>query len=407
MQDNSFQTMRMPMIALRGLVVFPGMLLTFDVERPASVAALAQAGKGEQLIFLAAQKDLAVDIPKEEDIYSVGTVCRLRQQLRQPHGGICRVMVEGLYRAVSVSVETEGKGYTAELRALPDHPERVAEARMQALLRNCVTLYDEYLHMNQDLPSEQMLNLLSDPRPDHVAFFIAQNMQLPVEEKQGVLENVYPSRRLLLLGKILNHELNVLSIEKELNEETQEAMNRGQREYYLREQMKIIQSELGDEGSIDDVDEYRRKIEDMEASDEVKQKLRKELSRLAKQPFGSSEAAVLRGYLDVCLEIPWGVKTEETVDIAKARRILDEDHFGLDKVKERILEYLAVRQLSPDIKGGLLCFVGPPGTGKTSIAQSMPKAATCSSSASSVPTKASTSSWRRWPTSACAMPMSV
>ena len=245
---------------------------------------------------------------------------------------------------------------------------------MQALLRNCVTLYDEYLHMNQDLPSEQMLNLLSDPRPDHVAFFIAQNMQLPVEEKQGVLENVYPSRRLLLLGKILNHELNVLSIEKELNEETQEAMNRGQREYYLREQMKIIQSELGDEGSIDDVDEYRRKIEDMEASDEVKQKLRKELSRLAKQPFGSSEAAVLRGYLDVCLEIPWGVKTEETVDIAKARRILDEDHFGLDKVKERILEYLAVRQLSPDIKGGLLCFVGPPGTGKTSIAMSIARA---------------------------------
>ena len=374
MQDNSFQTIRMPMIALRGLVVFPGMLLTFDVERPASVAALAEAGKGEQLIFLAAQKDISVDIPKEEDIYSVGTVCRLRQQLRQPHGGICRVMVEGLYRAVTVSVETEGKGCTAELRPLPDRPERVAEARMQALLRNCVTLYDEYLHMNQDLPSEQILNLLSNPRPDHVAYYIVQNMQLPVEEKQSILENTYPSRRLLQLGRVLNHELNVLSIEKELNEETQEAMNRGQREYYLREQMKIIQSELGDEGSIDDIDEYRRKIEELDAPDEVRQKLRKELSRLAKQPFGSSEAAVLRGYLDVCLDIPWGVKTEETVDIARARKILDEDHFGLEKVKERILEYLAVRQLSPNIKGGLLCFVGPPGTGKTSIAMSIARA---------------------------------
>ena len=374
MQDNSIQTIRLPMIALRGLTVFPGMLLTFDVERPASVAALAQAGKSEQLIFLAAQKDLAVDIPKEEDIYAVGTVCRLRQQLRQPHGGICRVIVEGLYRAVSVSVETDSKGYIAEVRTLPDRPERVSEVRMQALVRNCVTLYDEYLHMNQDMPSEQILNLLANPRSDYVAYYIAQNMHLAVEEKQSILESLFPSRRLLLLGKILNHELSVLSIEKELNDETQEAMSRGQREYYLREQMKIIQSELGDEGGVDDIDEYRQKIDKLEAPDEVKQKLRKELSRLQKQPFGSSEAAVLRGYLDVCLEIPWGVKTQETVDIAKARRVLDEDHFGLEKVKERILEYLAVRQLSPNVKGGLLCLVGPPGTGKTSIAMSIARA---------------------------------
>ena len=373
MQDNSIQTIRLPMIALRGLTVYPGMLLTFDVERPASVAALAQAGKSEQLIFLAAQKDLAVDIPKEEDIYAVGTVCRLRQQLRQPHGGICRVMVEGLYRAVSVSVETESKGYLAQVRPLPDRTERVSEVRMQALVRNCVTLYDEYLRMNQDMPSEQILNLLANPRADYVAYYIAQNMHLPAEEKQSILESLYPSRRLLLLGKILNHELNVLSIEKELNDETQEAMSRGQREYYLREQMKIIQSELGDDGG-DDIDEYRQKIDKLEASDEVKQKLRKELSRLQKQPFGSSEAAVLRGYLDVCLEIPWGVKTRETVDITKARKVLDEDHFGLEKVKERILEYLAVRQLSPELKGGLLCLVGPPGTGKTSIAMSIARA---------------------------------
>ena len=374
MQDNSIQTIRLPMIALRGLSVFPGMLLTFDVERPASVAALGIAGKNEQLIFLAAQKDLSVDVPGGEDIYPVGTVCRLRQQLRQPHGNICRVMVEGLYRAVSVSMDTDIKGYMAELRPLPDRAERVSADRMQALVRNCVTLYDEYLHMNQDLPSEQILNLLSNPRPDYVAYYIAQNMHLSVEDRQSILESLYPSRRLQLMGRILNHELNVLSIEKELNEETQDAMNRGQREYYLREQMKIIQSELGDEGAIDDIDEYRQKIEQLDASDEVKQKLRKELSRLAKQPFGSSEAAVLRSYLDVCLEIPWGVKTQETVGIARARKVLDEDHFGLEKVKERILEYLAVRRLSPEIKGGLLCLVGPPGTGKTSIAMSIARA---------------------------------
>ena len=374
MQDNSIQTIRLPMIALRGLTVFPGMLLTFDVERPASVAALALAGKSEQLIFLAAQKNLADDMPREEEIYSVGTVCRLRQQLRQPHGGICRVMVEGLYRAAARKVDTDPKGYQAELQALPDRPERVSEVRMQALVRNCVTLFDEYLRANQDMPSEQILNLLSNPRPDYVAYYVAQNMHLPSEDKQSVLECLYPSRRLLLLGKILNHELAVLGIEKELNDETQEAMNRSQREYYLREQMKIIQSELGDEGSLDDIDEYRQKIDALDASDEVRQKLRKELSRLAKQPFGSSEAAVLRGYLDVCLEIPWGVKTRETLDIARARRLLDEDHFGLDRVKERILEYLAVRRLSPEIKGGLLCLVGPPGTGKTSIAMSIARA---------------------------------
>ncbi len=374
MQDNSFQTIRLPMIALRGLTVYPGMLLTFDVERPASVAALGLAGKSEQLIFLAAQKDLASDMPRESEIYAVGTVCRLRQQLRQPHGGICRVMVEGLYRASAVSIEPDPKGYMAELRALPDRPERVSDTRMQALIRNCVTLYDEYLHMNQDLPSEQILNLLSNPRPDYVAYYIAHNMALAVEEKQSILECFYPSRRLLLLGKLLNHELAVMSIEKELNEETQEAMSRGQREYYLREQMKIIQSELGDESGVDDIDEYRQKIEKLNAPDEVKQKLRKELARLQKQPFGSSEAAVLRGYLDVCLEIPWGVKTQETVDIAKARKVLDEDHFGLEKVKERILEYLAVRQLTPEVKGGLLCLVGPPGTGKTSIAMSIARA---------------------------------
>ena len=204
--------------------------------------------------------------------------------------------------------------------------------------------------------------------------YIAQNVRMNLEAKQQVLESVYPSRRLALLAKLLNNELNVLSIEKELNEETQEAMNRNQRDYYLREQLKIIQSELGDDSSVDDIDEYRTKIEALDASQEIKEKLNKELGRLAKQPFGSSEAAVLRGYLDVCLEIPWNKSTEETVDIAKARKILDEDHFGLEKVKERILEYLAVKQLAPDIRGGLLCLVGPPGTGKTSIAMSVARA---------------------------------
>ena len=374
MKENNNLTFPMPMLALRGLHIYPGMMLTFDVERPASVASLGMASNLDQQIFLAAQKDLSSDMPEEDGIYHVGTVCRIRQQLRQPRGSICRVMVEGLYRAEAVSMDTDPKGYTAELRALPDKAERVQSERMEALLRNCMSLYEEYLHLNQDLPAEQILNILANPNPAYVSYYIAQNVQFGNEDKQRILETVYPSRRLALVGQMLNRELNILSIEKELNEETQEQMNRNQREYYLREEMKIIQSELGEEGQVDDIDEYRRKIQALPVPDEIREKLLKELGRLAKQPFGSSEAAVLRGYLDVCLEIPWGVKTEETVDLAKARKILDDEHFGLEKVKERILEYLAVKQLSPEIKGGLLCLVGPPGTGKTSIAMSVAKA---------------------------------
>lgn len=371
MTDNSIQTKTLPMLALRGLHVFPEMLLTFDVERQASVGALALAAKYGQLIFLSTQKNLTADMPQEEDVYQVGTVCRIRQQLRQPRGSVCRVMVEGLYRAKLLSINTDPKGYTAEIIPMPDKEERVGAARKEALLRNCISLFEEYIHFNQDMVTEQLLNLLANPNPSYVSNYVAQNVHFSMEDKQRILEEVYPSRRLSLLCKLLNAELEVLSIEKELNEATQEAMNHNQREYYLREEMKVIQAELGED---DDIENYRSKIEALPVSDEIRARLNKELGRLAKQPFGSSEAAVIRSYLDTCLDIPWGKKTQETINIAKARKILDDEHYGLEKVKDRICEYLAVKQLSPDIKGGLLCLVGPPGTGKTSIAQSIAKA---------------------------------
>lgn len=373
MQDNIYEgeLKTLPLLPLRGLQVFPGMLLTFDVERSASIAALSMALKKDQLIFLAAQKDLSTDIPQESDIFHVGTVCRIRQQLHLPRGSMSRVMVEGLYRAQAVSISVEGGMFSAQLAPLPDKTERVSAARKEALVRSCLSLFQEYIAYNPDMVNEQMLNLLANPEPSYVSFYIAQNVRFSVEDRQRILEELSPGRRLALITRLLGTELDVLSIEKELSEATQESVNRNQREYYLKEELKIIQSELGED---DDVSGYRERIEALPVGDAVKEKLLKDLARLSKQPFGSSEASVLQGYLDTCLEIPWNVRSKETLSIPKARKMLDEDHFGLEKVKERILEYLAVKQLSGEIKGGLLCLVGPPGTGKTSVAQSVARA---------------------------------
>ena len=368
--NNNFT---LPLIPLRGLTIFPGMLLTFEVERTSSVTALNNAVNSERLIFLASQINIADDIPEESGIYHVGVVCRVRQQLRIPHGTGSRVMVEGLYRAQASEIVTGQDGYSAVISALPDKKERVSMNRMEALTRNALTLFEEYIHFNSDMMPEHILDVVANPDPAHISYFIAQNIRLSGEDKQQLLEERCPSKRLVMLGKMLNNELNILSIEKELNDATQEEINRNQREYFLHEELKVIRSELGEE-ALDDTDEYREKINVLPVSDEIREKLLKEVSHLAKQPFGSSEASVIRSYLDTCLELPWGVRTEETIDIEKARRILDSDHYGLDKVKERIIEYLAVRQLTPDVKGGLLCLVGPPGTGKTSVAMSVARA---------------------------------
>ncbi len=368
MAQKTTDYVKLPMLALRGLHVFPGMLLTFDVERQASIAALNNAVRTDQMIFLSAQKDLTADLPEADEIYSVGTVCRIRQQLRQPRGNICRVMVEGVYRAEAESIHPDPKGYYAYVSTLEDKRERVSAARREAIMRSVLSQFEEYVQYNNDMISEQILNLLANPTPSYISYYIAQNARFSIEDRQAILEELYPTRRLALVNRLLARELSILSIEKELSDATQEAMNRNQRDYFLREEMKIIQSELGED---DDIENYRSRINALPVSDEIREKLLKELGRLAKQPFGSSEAAVLRNYLDVCLEIPWGVMTKETIQIAKARKKLDDDHYGLEQVKERVLEYLAVKQLSPDIKGGLLCLVGPPGTGKTSIAQSV------------------------------------
>ena len=361
------------MIPLRGVCCFPGNLMTFDVERDASLEALRMANRFDRIVFLASQRDASVDLPEISDVFKIGTVCRVKQQISAPGSPFARVMVEGLYRAEAVEIQVS-KGWMAVVTRLDDKGEKVAMERKEALMRNGIALYEEFLQMTDAYSPEKVVNLMSDTDPSSVSDFISQNVPFSVEDKQVLLEELRPCRRLEKLCRMLNRELDIMSLEKEINDATNESLNKAQREYYLHEELKIIQQELGEDYGLDDIEEYRQKINAAALSDEVREKLLKEVSHLAKQPFGSSEAAVIRSYLDSCLEIPWNVKTKETIDLKKARRILDREHYGLEKVKDRIIEYLAVKQLSPEIKGGLLCLVGPPGTGKTSIAMSIAKA---------------------------------
>ncbi len=364
----------MAVLPLRGLNIFPGMLLSFDVERPISLAALNCAQSADQEIFLVTQKDIANDMPEQGDLYEYGVVCRIRQLMRQPGGKLCKVMAEGLYRGRIASLSSEQPYFFGEIESVPDKAEKVASDRKDALIRTVISLFDEYIQLAGNMPAEMLLNLIVSRDPAFVADYTAQNVRFDYRQKQELLEELHPCRRLEMIIEMLNHELNVMNIEQELSEATNEQVNRSQRDYYLREQMKIIQQELGEDDTADDIGEYRQKIRELKLSQEIEEKLLKEVSHLAKQPFGSTEATVIRGYLDVCLELPWNTKTEEITDIDKARRILDEDHYGLEKVKQRVIEYLAVRALAPKAGGSLLCLVGPPGTGKTSIAMSIARA---------------------------------
>ena len=367
----------LPMIATRGMLAFPQMTLSFDVEREASreasVRAADEAASGDHLIFLSMQKHIEDEAPGPEEVYRIGTVCRVRQLLRQMKG-YSRMIVESLYRAEAVMIMERDGMLRARVVECPDLRERISDARRQAVVRSSLELFQEYLGLTNDLPPTHMLQVFSNPSSEYITWFIAQNIQVNPEDKQQILECGYPVRRLMLLNRLLRNEIQVLKIEQELSNQAQEQMMENQREYFLREELRAIQAELGEEDQVDDFSEYAERIRNLDCPDEVREKLQKELSRLRKQAFGTSEAAVLRSYLDICLELPWGKSTDEVQDLALARKMLDEDHYGLEKVKERILEYLAVRSLSPDVRGGMLCLVGPPGTGKTSIAMSIARA---------------------------------
>ncbi|MBR5489902.1 MAG: endopeptidase La [Oscillospiraceae bacterium] len=367
----------MPLLPLRGITVFPGMMVNFDVERPFSVAALNAAIGAEQEIFLVTQKEIATAVPKANDLYNVGTVCTIHQVLKIPGSNIVKVMVEGKHRARVVKIEESKPCYYASVMRIKEMDTPAFTPKVEATIRSCINLFDEYCELTGTVAPDTFMTIADNDDMGYVADFVAQNVFLRHSDKQEVLSEINPMRRMEKLIKILNREINVISLEKSIEEVTKDEMNKAQRDYYLREQMKVIQRELGGEGfedSGDEIGEYKEKILALHLPKETEEKLLKELGRLAKQPFGSSEGAVLRTYLDVCLEMPWNTRTEDTTDIAKAKKCLDEDHFGLEKVKDRIIEYLAVRQLAPNLKGSVLCLVGPPGVGKTSIAMSIARA---------------------------------
>ncbi len=361
----------MPVLPLRGLVVFPNMLLHFDVARPQSVKALDRAMKDGGPVFLVSQRDLAVEEPQPEDLCEVGTVCAIRQLLRVP-GGSVRVLVEGTDRGRIVSMTQLTPCMEAEVEAISTVSRTHNSPRTEALIRQVYDVYGHYAELAPTTP-ETLINVLSSNDPGYIADHIAQNVSLRAEDKQTILTELRPVRRLEKLCRLLQREVEILTLEGDVETKVRQGLDQNQRDYYLREQLRVIQAELG-EGEDEEFADYEEKLAKAKLPQEVRQRLLGELSRLKKQPYGSAESAVSRNYLDVCLELPWGKYTKEKADVAAARKVLDRDHYGLEKVKERILEYVAVRKLAPDLKGQILCLVGPPGVGKTSVAMSIAKA---------------------------------
>ncbi len=373
-QEPQMVALDMPMLILRGLVLFPQMVLHFDVGREKSILALNAVMEGDRKIFLVAQKDLRDDEPQPENIYKVGVVAQVKQIIKS-QGGTWRVLVEGLYRGKLLKVSQSEPYFQGEVIPFPLKTTRsIHSAMCDALMRTVKDLFEEYCYLTPRMPRELVINALVSDDPVHLAEYIAGNIQMEVEDKQAVLSQSDPLKRLEILARVLEEENDILSLEADIQEKVKGQIDKNQREYYLREQLRVISNELGEDDPQEEINEYREKIEKLKLSDEIREKLLKEVDRLSKLPSNSNEASVSRGYLDSVLELPWGKFTTDKIDIKKAKTLLDKEHYGMEKVKERMLELLAVRKLAPDIKGQIICLVGPPGVGKTSIAQSIAKA---------------------------------
>ncbi len=370
MASNIMNVQTLPLLALRGILVFPYMVINFDVGREKSVRALEAAMAADQTIFLVSQRDISIEEPKADDLFSVGVIAKVKQVMKLP-GGVVRVLIEGIGRARILSVEDGGTYSIAQVEQMEDEAGG-DEAKNAAYLRKLRFAFEDYFSANPKLNAEKFLSIISIKEAGQFADAVAANIELDLDIKQGILEcfNVYD--RIERLIQSINSEIEIINIEKELSEKVKESIDRNQKEYYLREQMKAIEDELGDKDGLGaEVAEYRQKIEALRMDKESKQKVLKEVDRLAKMQSSSAESSVIRNYLDAVIELPWNKKTKERFDIKKAEDILNEDHYGLEKVKGRVLEYLAVRKFTKGVHGPILCLVGPPGVGKTSIAKSI------------------------------------
>ena len=371
--DTISEAIHLPVIALRGLVIFPGVSIQFDVGRKKSMLAINAAMERGQKIFLAAQRDLEDNEPDYDQMYHMGVIAHIKQVFRHSEDGF-RLLVEGLYRATLLDlvqespfligcIQVEG---TKDVRHTP---------RVEALMRRTQDLFDQYTQNYKHVPPDIIVNVMRQKSAGRLADFIASNLSLDYEDKQVVLEELHPVRRLEKLIAILEQEIKVLEIENEITTKAREQMDQSQREYYLREQMKAIAFELGeDESPQDEADEFREKILQLQLPELQTEKLLKECSRLARMSSSSHEYGVLRNYIETCVDLPWNTSSKVNLDLAKAERVLTREHYGLEKVKEQILESLAVRKLAPDSHGQIICLVGPPGVGKTSVARSIAKA---------------------------------
>lgn len=378
MSDNKKQAKKqvLPLLPLRGLTVFPYMTLPFDVGRVKSVKALEEAMVGNQSILLVAQRDARNDSPGEEDIYNVGTVSKVKQLLRLP-GDTIRVLVEGITRAEIKEIVQYEPYFTAEVVEIQqdDNDSIMSAGEKEALKRRVLSVFEEYVSLSARVPADMLMSVMSIEEPGQLADIIAANTFLKVDQKQEILEEFNSELRLEKLLSILIKEIEILEIEKNINTRVRKQIDKMQKEYYLREQIKAIQTELGERDNIAaETDEYREKLKSAKLPEEAEKKVIKELDRLSKMPPGSAESGVIRTYIDWIFDLPWNVSTSEVIDLEAAERILEEDHYGLVKVKERIIEYLAVRKLKNSLKGPILCLVGPPGVGKTSIAKSIARA---------------------------------
>ncbi len=372
--DKDRQQILVPTIALRGLVVFPNNVVHFEVGRPRSIAAIEWAMENSTNVFLVAQKDMDVENPTSKDLYAYGVMAEVKQILKVSDD-LVKVLVEGKYRAKLEKIQTDANFLQAAIQPAPVRGVRPADApRAEALVRSIRDAFEEHLALNPRLPKDVIYNILSSESPTFLAEYVPSNLLFKYADKQKIMNENSTLARLEALLTVFTKETKVLSIEKEIQDKVGEQMDKNQRDYFLREQMRAISEELDEEDdSRSEAENYKKRIAKIDLPEEAREKLLKETDRLYKMQGSSQEASVIRTYLDTCLDLPWNVLTPENIDIAKAQTILDKEHYGLKKVKERILEILAVRKLSSEVHSQIICLVGPPGVGKTSIATSIAK----------------------------------